>query len=212
MRSHVATGGKNRLRYLWSVGSVLGHLTTGKVGFPMTLSIYFCSQSNPFDSQPNPRKLWYIFLFSVILPDIRRTGASQPYLLASRRTVVCIVTTDLMHQSSNSGRRTFSCLHIGLGPHHASTSLGTKVLSPGVKEPERDTEHSHFHLVQKLKLSRSILLFPSVLLWRGQNSFSLYIRPILFFDFHVTRRQQFVYFNTVSTAVCILVVRVLGGA
>jgi hypothetical protein len=64
MRSHVATDRKkNGLHCLCSVGSVLGYLTTGKVGFPMTLSIYFCSQSSPFDSQPNPRKPWKVFLF-----------------------------------------------------------------------------------------------------------------------------------------------------
>ena len=130
----------------------------------------------------------------------------QPYLLESRRNVVYIVTPDLTHQSSNPGRRTFSSLQTGPGPYHASTSVGTKVLSPGVKRPERDVEHSHFHLLWKLRLSGAIPSFPCIHSWRVQEQ----LQPIFFFDFHITRQQQFVYFNAVSTTVRILAVRVLG--
>jgi hypothetical protein len=152
---------------------VLGYFTTGKVGFPMTLSIYFCSQSTSFNSQLSPRKWRHLFLFFRNFSRRMRNRfipvCPQPYLLASRRTIVCIVTTDLTHRSSNPGRRSFPSLQTGRGPHPAPTSMGTKVLSPGVKRPERDVEHWHFHLVQKLKLSGAIALFLCIYSWHGQE-------------------------------------------
>jgi len=115
-----------------------------------------------------------------------------------------------MHQISNPGRRTFSSLQTGLGPHHSSTSLGTKVLSPVVKRPEREVEHSHSICCRSWEWVEQYLCSPVYILDVDRDSFSLHIRPIFFFDFHITRRQQVVYVFTFSTTVRILF-RVLGG-
>jgi len=89
---------------------------------------------HPFDSQPNPRNSWQVFLFVRNYSRHMQKGCipvgTQPYLLSSRRTVVYIVTPDLTHQSSNPGWRAFSSLQTFPGPYHASTSVGTKVLFP----------------------------------------------------------------------------------
>jgi hypothetical protein len=82
---------------------------------------------------------------------------------AVAQAVQCLTTVWTIEVRSPTGAEDFSsslCVQIGSGAHPASYSMGTGVLSLGVKRGRGVTLTTHPHLVPRLRMIRSYTSFP----------------------------------------------------